>query len=497
MKLHTLPLLACLCALPACSVGPDYRKPDAPLPAAFKEGQGWKLAEPHDAISRGEWWQIFCDDTLNRLEAQLSIDNQNLKAAEARLRQAQALVAQTRAGFLPSVEGRGQQTRQLSATTGRISTSYDASLNLNWEIDLWGKIRRSTEASLASAEASKADLESARLSAQAELASNYLNLRITDEQKRLLDETVTAYRRSLALTEDLYNNGFQTRADYLQAKVQLESAEAQALDTGVQRAAYEHAIAVLIGKAPSDFLIAPVAAVPQTPDIPLVLPSAMLERRPDIAAAERRMQAANAQIGVAIAAFFPDISLSSAAGFISGSYANWFLPGNRVWSVGPAITQTVFDAGLRRAKTKEAVAAYDEAIATYRQSVLTALQEVEDQLAALRILEQEKEKRIAAREDSKASTQVIYNQYKEGIVSYLNVVNAQTTELNNALAALTVKRQRLAASVTLIKALGGQWATASRGEVTAADFLAAPPAETSPAQPTLKLMPPPASAKIP
>lgn len=457
-------------ALPGCSVGPDYKRPEALIPASFKEAEGWKIAEPKDTQSRGEWWQIFCDSGLNDLESQLVINNQNLKAAEARFRQAHTLVTQARADFFPSATATGTDTRAKSSTTGHINDSYNASLGLSWEVDVWGKIRRTVEANQASAAASQADLDAATLSAQAELAIDYFSLRIADEQKRLLDETVAAYAKSLSLTEALYKDGMQTRADYLQAKVQLESAQAQALDVGIARAASEHAIAVLIGKSPADFTLPEVLTVPLSPSVPVTLPSTALERRPDIAAAERRAASANAEIGVAEAAFFPDFTLSSAVGFASGEFARWFSPAARVWSIGPSISQPLFDAGLRQSKKAQAIAAYDETVAAYRQTVLGAFQEVEDQLAALRILEQEREVRIAALEDAKASTQVIYNQYKEGIVSYLNVVNAQTIELNNALSALTVKKQRLTTSVSLIKALGGRWETAPSGSVTKADF---------------------------
>lgn len=493
MKRTLLPLTLLLgsITLLSCSVGPDYKRPAAPIPTSFKEADGWKIAEPKDTQSRGEWWQIFCDSGLNDLESQMVINNQNLKAAEARFRQAHALVTQARAGFFPSVTATGTETRAKSSTTGRINDSYNASLGLSWEVDVWGKIRRTVEANQASAAASQADLDAATLSAQAELAVDYLSLRIADEQKRLLDETVAAYAKSLSLTEALYKDGMQTRADYLQAKVQLESAQAQALDVGIARAASEHAIAVLIGKPPADFLLPDISTVPPAPSIPLTLPSTALERRPDIAAAERRTAAANANIGVAEAAFFPDFTFSGAVGFASGEFARWFNPAARVWSIGPSVSQPLFDAGLRQSQTTQAIAAYDEAAATYRQTVLAAFQEVEDQLAALRILEQEREVRIAALEDAKASTQVIFNQYKEGIVSYLNVVNAQTIELNNALSALAVKKQRLTASVSLIKALGGRWETAPAGSVTKKDFEDAPTgAPHTVPQDTLALTPP-------
>lgn len=466
----------------ACAVGPDYKKPDVPVQAAFKEAEGWKLATPQDLVPRGQWWQFFCDSLLNELEEQVNINNQNIRLAEANFRQAQALVAQARAGFFPTIGLNSSITRDKSATSQHIGNSYSANLASSWEPDLWGKIRRTYEANSAGQQASEASLAAARLSAQAELAINYLSLRVADEQKRLLDETVANYSKSLALTEDLYKNGISTRSDYLQAKVQLESAQAQAIDVESQRAAFEHAIAVLIGKAPSELSIAHNESLPHTPHLPPVLPSYMLERRPDIAAAERNAAAANAKIGLAEAAFFPDFTLSADTGYASNAIARWFTTPTRIWSVGPSVLLSVFDAGLRKAQTDAAIAAYDATVATYRQTVLAAYAEAEDNLAALRVLNREQEIRNAALADARDSTEVITNQYKEGITSYLNVATAQTTELNNALSALSVKKQRLVASVNLIKALGGTWQLSNPGKVTAADFATQDAPLTAPTQ---------------
>lgn len=441
----------------SCAVGPDYHKPEVPLPTAFKEGDGWKFSQPRDAIPHGEWWQIFCDSELNALEKQININNQNIALAEANFRQAQALVSQARSGFFPTVSISGSQSREQNSSHRSPANSYIASATSSWEPDLWGKIRRSLENSHANADASAADLEAVRLSAQAELAVNYLSLRVADEQKRYLSKTVEAYQKSLALTENLYRSGVQTRSDYLQAKVQLESAQAQEIDVDIQRAAYEHAIAVLIGKAPADFSLSPALTIPDAPFPPPSLPSQVLERRPDVAAAERRMQAANAKIGIAEAAFFPDFTLSASSSYVSSAMAGWFVPASRVWSIGPSIAESIFDAGLRQAQTKEAIAAYDASVATYRQTVLAAFQEVEDNLASLNALGKEQTIRDATVEDAKTSNEVITNQYKEGISSYLNVVTAQTTELTNALAALNVRKQRLLSAVALTKALGGSW----------------------------------------
>lgn len=454
-----LTLLLCISAamLSACSVGPDYRQPSAAVPLTFKEAAGWKIAEPQDSAPRGDWWQMFCDDELNRLEEQVAVNNQNIKAAEASFRQAQAIVAQARSGYFPTVTASADSTRSRQSTLNGVANRYNASLSASWELDVWGRIRRTVEANEANAAASAGDLAAAQLAAQAELATNYLSLRVADEQKRYLQETVQAYARSLQMTQDLYTTGVQSRSDYLQAKVQLEGARAQLVDVDVQRSAYEHAIAVLIGKSPAEFSILPNYAVPSTPRPPVALPATVLQRRPDIAAAERRVAAANANIGVAEAAFYPDVSLSASAGFASSALAEWFTAPARVWSVGPSLAQTLFDAGLRKAQTQEAIAAYDLTVATYRQTVLAAFQEVEDNLSGLSALQEEQTIRNTAVEDARAATEVLTNQYKAGITSYLNVASAQTTELSNALSALAVKKQRLNATVALIKALGGKW----------------------------------------
>lgn len=465
----------------ACAVGPNYVKPAQPVPAAFKESPGWKQAAPQDLV-REDWWKMFADEGLSNLEALVVIDNQNIKIAEARFRQAQALVSQARSSFFPAVGVSAGETRGRASALRPVSNSYDASLSASWEVDVWGKIRRSVEANQASAAASEADLAAAKLSAQAELATNYLSLRAADEQARFLNETVEAYQKSLELTQNLYESGIQTRSDYLQAKVQLESARAQAVDVGIQRKAFEHAIAVLIGKAPSEFSLPDSLSVPAVPLPPVVLPSTVLERRPDVAAAERRAAAANAGIGIAEAAYFPDFTLSATVGYASSALANWFTAPTRVWSLGPSLAASVFDAGLRRAQTKEAIAAYDESVATYRQTVLGAFQEVEDNLSTLTILQQEQDIRNTAHTDAKASTALITNQYKEGITSYLNVVSAQTVELNNALSALAVKKQRLAATVTLVKALGGKW---DSPVPSAAPTISAPPVIEAPKEPAV------------
>jgi len=456
---------AFLLLLSACAVGPDYVKPEVETPAAFKEG--WKPAQPQDNFKRNAWWKAFGDNELNSLEDQVNISNQNIKLAEAQYAQAQALVREAQAAFFPLITANASETRSGAGSAG-VSTStttrrkgasnlYSASLDANWELDVWGRIRRQVESSEATAEASAADLESAKLSAQAALAADYLQLRVNDAQKRLLDKAVADDERSLQLTQNQYNVGVAARADVVQAQAQLETTKAQALDVGVQRAQLEHAIALLVGKPPANFSLSPTDSVPPVPDIPVDVPSTLLERRPDIAAAERNMAAANAQVGVAEAAFFPSLLLSASGGFENSSFAHWFTVPNRVWSIGPSVVETIFDAGLRSAQTKAAIAVYDQTVATYQQTVLSGFQEVEDNLASLRILAQEAEAQAAAVAASEQSVTIALNQYKAGTVSYLAVTSAQTTALANERTELTVLGSRLTASVTLIKALGGGW----------------------------------------
>ena len=452
--------------LSACTVGPDYVKPDMQVPAAFKEQQGWKTAQPRDELPRGQWWEVFGDAQLNALVAQVEISNQNIRAAEAQYRQARALAQQARAGFFPTVTGDVSVTRSRSGGStsggdsgsgGRTSTLHKLGLDASWEPDIWGKVQRSVESGQAGVQASTADLQAAKLSAQAELAQDYFLLRVADARRKLLDDTVAAYGKSLQLTQNQYNVGVAARGDVVTAETQLKSAQAQAVDVGVQRAQLEHAIAVLIGKAPAEFSIVPADFSQTLPDIPLGIPSQLLERRPDIAAAERRAAAANAEIGVAQAAFYPDLTLTASAGFQSASFAKWLTYPSRFWALGPALAQIIFDGGLRRAKTEQARAVYDQDVANYRQTVLAAFQEVEDNLAALRILEQEAQLQDEAVKAARQSVAITSNQYKAGTVSYINVVNVQTIALTNERTALNILGSRLTAAVLLIKALGGGW----------------------------------------
>ena len=449
-------VVVALLLLTSCAIGPNYRRPQMVTPPEYKESKDWKIAQPRDGVPRGKWWQIFGDTQLNALADRVEKSNQDLRVAEAQYRRAQALVRQSRAGLFPVVAGELSVTR--SGTGARApKTDYDLSARASWDADVWGRVRRGVESSEASALASAADVESVRLLVQSEMVLNYLQLRVLDTQKKLFDESAAAYAKSLEMTQNRYKAGLAGRVDVAQAEAQLKSTQAQAIDTGVQRAQLEHAIAVLLGASPAEFALpaAPLNVV--MPSIPTGLPSELLERRPDIAAAERRVAAANAQIGVAQAAYFPALTLSAAAGFGSSSFANWLNWPSRFWSLGPALAQSIFDGGLRKSLSDQAIASYDATVATYRQTVLSAFQDVEDNLAALRILEQEAKVQEEAVRAARQSVELTLNQYKAGIVSYLNVVTVQTTLLNNERSALSLLGRRLTAAAQLVRALGGGW----------------------------------------
>jgi NodT family efflux transporter outer membrane factor (OMF) lipoprotein len=451
--------------LSACTVGPNYSRPGAPVPSKFKEMEGWKQAEPRDQELKGQWWDIYADPVLGGLIEQVSVSNQTLAQSEAQYRQARALVAQARAAYFPVVSASASVIRSQGSgnsdpntlTLRRTTTQHEIGLDASWELDLWGRVRRSVEANVANAQASAADVEAARLSLQAALAQNYFLLRSVDSQQQIFRDTVRAFDESLRLTQNRYNAGVAARSDVVQAQTQLRQTQAQAIDLGVQRAQLEHAIAVLTGKPPADFALksSPLDAVP--PPIPVGLPSELLERRPDIAGAERRVASANAQIGVAQAAYFPTLSLTGSFGYQSVSVSRLFDTPARFWSLGADLAQVLFDAGLRQARTEQAVAVYDQTVAAYRQTVLQGFQEVEDNLAALRVLEQEAVVQDEAVALARQSLQLTLNQYKSGIVSYLNVLTAQTTALTAERAAVDVRNRRLAASIGLIRALGGGW----------------------------------------
>ena len=472
----------------ACTVGPDYERPAAPVPAVYKEQEGWKPAQPREGVSRGPWWSIYDDPVLDELERQIDISNQNLKASEAAFRQALAVVQAARAGFFPTLVldgsairsgsgsggGRGGTRSTTSTTTtgsggaatsstaGRsggstAQTTFTGSVSASWDLDVWGRIRRTVESDVASAQVSAADLALARLSAQAALATDYFELRVEDELKRLLDATAVAFAQSLQIARNQYNAGIVAKTDVAQAETQLMTTQAQAINVGVARAQLEHAIAVLIGKPPAESSIAPTPLTVEIPSMPAGLPSTLLERRPDIAAAERQMAAANAQIGVAVAAFYPDISLSGTYGYSGSVLGKLIQAPNSFWSVGGQFAQTLFDAGLRSAQVDEAHAFYEQSIANYRQTVLTGFQQVEDNLAALRILAQQAEVQDEAVKAAQEATRLTLNQYKAGTVAYTSVVVTQTAELSNEETALTIRENRLTASVALIQALGGGW----------------------------------------
>jgi NodT family efflux transporter outer membrane factor (OMF) lipoprotein len=454
--------------LSGCMVGPDYVRPSAPESATFKEAAGWKVAQPRDDAPRGPWWEPFADPELNRLASQVEVDNQTVAAAAAKVREAQAATQAARSQLFPAINANAAALRTSRGSSDGaqgqvqrqgVTNSYNIALDLNWEIDLWGGIRRGVEASGATAQATAADLAAATLSMQALLAQDYLLLRVQDAEIELLRESVAAFERSLQLTQNQYKAGVVARGDVAQAEAQLASTRAQLLDAGVARAQLEHAIAVLVGKPPSQLAIAALPLATVFPQIPVALPSELLERRPDIAGAERRTASANAQIGVAQAAFFPALTLGATAGVQSSVIGNLLSLPARYWSIGPAIAQAVFDAGLRQAQKAQAIATYDETVANYRFTVLTAFQEVEDNLAALSILEQEAAVQDDAVKAARESAAIALNQYRAGTANYLAVVVLQTAALNSERTALAILGRRLTASVGLIKALGGGWDT--------------------------------------
>ncbi len=452
--------------LAGCTVGPDFLRPKVETPAAYKEAGDWKPAAPRDTEARGKWWTAFGDAQLDGLMAQVDVSNQGIAAAEAQVRVSAALAEQSRASWWPSLTGQVSRTESKpSSTTGPIVGATTSKriidsmpLNASWEADLWGRIRRLVESGDASTKASASDLMNARLSAQATLAQNYFALRSLDSQKTLLDETTAAYAKTLELTKNRYTVGVASRADIVQAESQLASTRSQALDLGVQRAQLEHAIAVLLGTPAGGFTLAPGSLAAAPPPVPATgLPADLLERRPDIAAAERRVEAANAQIGVARAAFFPTATLGATYGYQTATPALWFKHPSLFWSVGPALALTLFDGGRRSAVSDQAMASYDQTVANYRGTVLQAFADVEDNLAASRILEAEAEIQNEAVKSAQQSLDITVNQYKAGIVTYLQVVVAQTQALQAQTTALGIRSRRMAASVLLVKSLGGGW----------------------------------------
>ncbi|MGN2624283.1 efflux transporter outer membrane subunit [Stutzerimonas balearica] len=462
--LRPLAMLTLGLLLGGCTLGPDYRRPELALGSAFKQAEGWKSAAPSDLLARGPWWSLYGDAELDALVARLELSNQNLAAAEAQYRQARALVRSARSQLFPSVSGSASATRSgqgsgSQGTTGAsgISESYQLGLDAAWEVDLWGRLRRNLEASRADMQASAADLAALRLSLQAELVQTYLQLRVMDAQQRLLDQTVDAYARSLRLTENQYRAGIVPKSDVAQARTQLKQTQAQAIDLQWQRAQFEHAIAVLVGVPPSELDLARREGIPQLPQLPVALPSQLLERRPDVAAAERNVMAANAEIGIAKTAWFPDLTLSASGGYRNSAWSNLVEVPNRFWSLGPQLAVTLLDFGARRAEVERAEAAYDQTVASYRQTVLDGLREVEDALVQLRVLDEEVGVQREALESAQESLRLIENQYRAGMVDFLSVATVQTTALNNERTHLGLLGDRLLASVQLIAALGGGW----------------------------------------
>ncbi|QLF91761.1 efflux transporter outer membrane subunit [Pseudomonas sp. ABC1] len=477
-RLCSLGLAVSLTILGGCALGPDYQRPEVPAAGEFRQVEGWKQAEPAE-IAQGDWWSLYDDPLLSDLHTRLQQSNQTLAQAVAQYREAQAVVRGSSASFFPTVsasagktrsgQGGGTSTRVIDGTAvtssgGGISKSYDLSLGVSWELDLWGRLRRQLESDRASLDASAAELAAVRLSQQSELTQSYLQLRIIDAQRQLLQNTLDAYARSLRITENQRKAGIVTRADVAQARTQLKSTEAQLIDLEYQRAQREHAIAVLIGVPPAQFELAAREQLPSLPQVPRMVPSQLLERRPDVAAAERQVMSANALIGVAKTAWFPSLNLSASGGYRSSVLDQWIETPNRFWSIGPEFAMTLFDGGQIRSGIEKAEASYDRTVASYRQTVLDSLREVEDYLVQLRVLEQESAVQGEALEAAREALRLAENQYRAGTVDYLNVVTAQATALDNERTQLTLLGSRLQASVQLVAALGGGWHSDSLAE---------------------------------
>jgi NodT family efflux transporter outer membrane factor (OMF) lipoprotein len=462
-----LKLLLAIAALQlsGCTVGPKYQRPAAEVPPVYKEVGDWKPAQPNDQSLSANWWEIFQDPQLNALEAQVNVCNQNLKAAEAQYTQARALVRYQRANYFPTV------TVDPSATRNRISNHRPASVvangityndyqipfELSYQLDVWGRVRRTVESYREQAQASAADLAAVNLSMHAQLALDYFQARTLDAEEQLLNSTVTQYEQALALIESRYAGGIASDLEVQQARTQLETTRAQAIDVGVARAQYEHAVAVLIGKPPASFSLAPLPLTMPPPPIPVGLPSDLLERRPDIAAAERLMASANAQIGVAKSAYYPLVNLAAAGGFESGSITTLLTGPSILWSAGPSAVFTLFDVGRRRAASDQAIAAYDQAVANYRQTVLTGFQQVEDNVAALRILEHEAQVQNTAVDAAEKYLALANTRYTGGVTSYLEVTTAQSAALSDEVTAVNILGRRIVDAVLLVQALGGGW----------------------------------------
>ncbi len=465
LPFHLLTVAALVLAVSGCAVGPDYQRPSTPDISAFKEAEGWVPAAPADALERGPWWSLFGDPLLDQLAARVEVSNQNVAAAVGAYAQARAVVREQRASLFPSVTLNGGANRShsssgssaTSVSGGRTGNSFSASIGASWEPDVWGRLGRAVDSASASAQASAADLASARLSAQGELAINYLTLRQVDAQKALLENTLTGFERTLEITQNRYTAGISAKTDVLQSQTQL--ANAQADDAGLvrQRAQLEHAIAVLVGEAPGNFSLAPAVWNPQVPEVPTGVPSTLLQRRPDIAAAERRVAVANEQIGIARAAYYPSLPLGASYGFGASRVADLFSASTSVWSLGLSAAQTLFNAGATTARVEGSEAAHAQAVARYRQTVLTAFQGVEDQLAATRVLLTQQDLRRQASQAADQVEQQVLNRYRSGQVSYTEVITAQATALSARRALVQAMADRQTTAVALIQSLGGGW----------------------------------------
>jgi NodT family efflux transporter outer membrane factor (OMF) lipoprotein len=446
-------------------VGPNYKRPAAEVPTAYKELGNWKQAQPNDQNLGGNWWEMFQDPQLNALELQVNVSNQNLKAAAAQYTQARALLRYNRAAYFPTITAGANASRNKISnnrppsltTNGRTYNDYQIPFELSYEVDVWGRIRRTVESFREQAQASAADLATVNLSMHAQVALSYFQARVLDAEEQLLNSTVTQYEQALELIENRYAGGIASDLEVQQATTQLETTRAQAIDVGVARAQYEHAVAILIGKPPADFSLAALPLTTPPPPIPAGLPSELLERRPDIAAAERRMASANAQIGVAKAAYYPTISLGASGGFESGVITTLISGPSVLWSAGGSAIAPIFDAGRRRANMDQAIAFYDQTVANYRETVLTGFQQVEDNLAALRILENEAQVQERAVVAARNYLDLANTRYTGGVTSYLEVTTAQSAALSDELTAVTILGRRMVDAVTLVQALGGGW----------------------------------------
>lgn len=445
--------------LSGCLSGPDYQRPEVSVPLRYKQAAGWREALPQDQVAKGEWWQPYHDPVLAALLSQVRISNQNVARYAASYRQAQALVAAARASLFPTLNLTASAVRSESRSNGQkaISSTDALQSSASWEPDLWGKLRRTTEENRASAEASAAELANITLSAQSTLAQNYFQLRVMDQQIALYQQSVHAYQQYLRVIENRYQAGAESRGSLAQAQTQLESARASALDLSWQRAQLEHAIAVLMGKPPAEFSLAAAPLIARLPAIPAALPSQLLQRRPDIAYAERQIAAANASIGVAMAGYYPDLTLSTTAGFSASSWHHLLSQPNRVWSLGPELSQTLLDFGATTAQVNQASAAYDASVASYRQTVLEGFQEVEDYLVELQTLQTEIGMQQRAAEAATVSARVTFNQYQAGMIDYLDVASTENTRLSQQQSLLSLQSNAWIASVRLIAALGGGW----------------------------------------